>query len=152
MSPPSRLPASGPGRPTPADHRRRSRRCWNLRVCGPSGIGKSHLCEALTPRPRLSHSAILERVRRRVADKRVLILIKAFLKAGIMPAGGQIRDTVTGTPQGGILSPLIANIALSVLDEHFCAKWDAHGDSSARYRHRKRGGATVRCVRYADTL
>ena len=75
----------------------------------------------------LSHSAILDRVRRRVGDKRVLALVKAFLKAGIMSADGQVRDSVTGTPQGGIASPLLANIALSALDEHFCAKWDAHG-------------------------
>ena len=98
----------------------------------------------------MSHSAILDRVRRRVGDKRVLALIKAFLKAGIMSSGGQVRDSITGTPQGGIASPLLANIALSALDEHFCAKWDAHGDSSARYRHRKRGGATHRIIRYAD--
>ena len=98
----------------------------------------------------MAHSAILDRVRRRVGDKRVLALIKAFLKAGIMSSGGQVRDSITGTPQGGIASPLLANIALSALDEHFCAKWDAYGDSSARYRHRKRGGATHRIIRYAD--
>jgi len=44
-------------------------------------------------------------VRRRVGDKRVLALIKAFLKAGIMSEGGQVRDSVTGTPQGGIATP-----------------------------------------------
>ena len=52
----------------------------------------------------LAHCAILERVRRRVGDKRVLALIKAFLKAGIMSEGGQVRDSVTGTPQGGLCS------------------------------------------------
>jgi RNA-directed DNA polymerase len=36
------------------------------------------------------------------------------------------------------------------LDEHFCAKWDAHGTDSRRYVHRQRGGATYRIVRYAD--
>jgi hypothetical protein len=36
------------------------------------------------------------------------------------------------------------------LDEHFCAKWDAHGTDTRRYKHRKRGGATYRIVRYAD--
>jgi RNA-directed DNA polymerase len=98
----------------------------------------------------LSHCAILEQVRRRVGDKRVLALIKAFLHAGIMAEGGQVRTSITGTPQGGILSPLLANIALSVLDEHFCAKWDAHGPEWRRRAHRKRGGATYRIVRYAD--
>jgi RNA-directed DNA polymerase len=49
----------------------------------------------------LSRSAILDQVRRRVGDKRVLALIKAFLAAGIMPeAGQQVKGTLTGTPQG----------------------------------------------------
>jgi RNA-directed DNA polymerase len=52
----------------------------------------------------LSHCAILDRVRRRVGDKRVLALIKSFLKAGIMSTGGQVRDSVTGTPQGALCS------------------------------------------------
>jgi RNA-directed DNA polymerase len=39
---------------------------------------------------------------------------------------------------------------LSVLDEHFCAKWDAHGGDWRRAAHRKNGGATYRIVRYAD--
>ena len=86
----------------------------------------------------------------RIVDKRVLALIKAFLKAGIMSGDGTVRESDTGTPQGGILSPLLANIALSVLDAHFCAKWDAHRTSRRRDAHRKRGGATYRIVRYAD--
>ena len=98
----------------------------------------------------IGHSALLDRVRRRIGDKRVLALVKAFLKAGIMSADGAIRDTNTGTPQGGIASPLLANIALSALDEHFCAQWDAHGSGGRRTAHRKRGGATYRIVRYAD--
>ena len=53
----------------------------------------------------LAHSAVMDRVRRRIADKRVLTLIKAFLTAGIMSADGQVRDSTTGTPQGGILTP-----------------------------------------------
>jgi RNA-directed DNA polymerase len=98
----------------------------------------------------IAHSTLLERMRRRIGDKRVLALVKAFLKAGIMSADGKTRDTNTGTPQGGIASPLLANIALSALDEHFCAKWDAHGNSGKRTAHRRRGGATYRIVRYAD--
>lgn len=97
----------------------------------------------------LSHSAILDRMRRRVGDKRVLALVKSFLKAGIMAEAGQVRGTASGTPQGGIASPLLANIALSVLDEHFCAK-DDYGTRWQREKHRKRGGAYYRIVRYAD--
>ena len=52
----------------------------------------------------LAHSAILERMGRRVGDKRVLALVEAFLKAGIMSEGGQVRDATTGTPQGGLCS------------------------------------------------
>ncbi|RDI45326.1 group II intron reverse transcriptase/maturase [Nocardia mexicana] len=98
----------------------------------------------------LAHSAIMERVRTRIADKRVLALIKAFLKAGIMSGDGTVRNSDTGTPQGGILSPLLANIALTVLDAHFVAKWEAHTTPYQREAHRKRGGATYRIVRYAD--
>ncbi|MGH7511233.1 MAG: reverse transcriptase domain-containing protein [Gemmatimonadales bacterium] len=50
----------------------------------------------------ISHSALLTRVRRRVADKRVLALVKAFLKAGIMSVDGAVRDSDSGTPQGGL--------------------------------------------------
>ena len=67
----------------------------------------------------------MDRVRRRVGDKRVLALVKAFLKAGILGEDGYLRNTSTGTPQGGIMSPLLANIALSVLDDHFAEPWQA---------------------------
>jgi RNA-directed DNA polymerase len=92
----------------------------------------------------------LDRVRRRIGDKRVLRLVKAFLKAGVLSESAAVRDTNTGTPQGGILSPLLANIALSALDDHFATAWAAMGDSSARHRRRRKGLATYRLVRYAD--
>jgi len=98
----------------------------------------------------IDHTALMGRVRHRIGDKRVLGLVKAFLKAGVLSEDGTERDTVTGTPQGGILSPLLANIALSGLDEHFAAAWEAMGDSSARHRRRRKGLATYRLVRYAD--
>jgi RNA-directed DNA polymerase len=53
---------------------------------------------------RIDHTALLRRVRGRVGDKRVLRLIKAFLKAGIMTEHGDLEDSLTGTPQGGILT------------------------------------------------
>ena len=73
----------------------------------------------------IAHPALMDRLRRRVGDKRVLALVKAFLKAGILSEDGVTRETATGTPQGGILSPLLANIALSVLDDHFAEAWRA---------------------------
>jgi RNA-directed DNA polymerase len=60
----------------------------------------------------------MDRVRARVGDKRVLALVKAFLKAGILGEDRVLRDTDAGTPQGSILSPLLSNVALPVLDEH----------------------------------
>jgi RNA-directed DNA polymerase len=67
----------------------------------------------------IEHTPLLERVRHRIKDKRVLGLVRAFLKSGVMTTSGVFEDTLTGTPQGGILSPLLANIALSTLDDHF---------------------------------
>ncbi len=83
-------------------------------------------------------------VRRRVGDKRVLGWIKAFLKAGILAEDGLFRKTLTGTPQGGILSPLLANIALSILDKHFAARWAKLGPYWTRSKHRQAGGVVMR--------
>ena len=99
----------------------------------------------------IDHRALMSRVRDRIGDRRVLALVAAFLRAGILGEDGIERDTATGTPQGGILSPLLANIALSVLDDHFVAAWAAMGgNSGARQQRRLKGGATYRLVRYAD--
>ena len=95
-------------------------------------------------------TALMGRVRERVGDKRILALIRGFLKAGVLSEDGVSRRTLTGTPQGGILSPLLANIALSVLDWHFQRKWDALGPDWKRAKHRRRGGAVMKMIRYAD--
>jgi RNA-directed DNA polymerase len=93
---------------------------------------------------------LMEQVRRRVTDKRVLALIRKFLAAGVMSELGTVAATPSGTPQGAILSPLLANVALSVLDRHFEEAWQAHNGPGGRWRHRARGHATYRLVRYAD--
>jgi len=99
----------------------------------------------------IDHAALMDRVRHRVKDKRVLRLVKAFLKAGVLTELGENRDTHTGTPQGGILSPLLSNIALSVLDEHLQGQWRQQmGTESRRARRRRKGLGTWRLVRYAD--
>jgi RNA-directed DNA polymerase len=97
----------------------------------------------------IGHAALMDRIRARVADKRVLALVKAFLKAGLLTEAGQRQDSDTGTPQGGILSPLLANIALSVLDEHFQAQWNRWSDSERKARRRE-GLGTWKIIRYAD--
>jgi RNA-directed DNA polymerase len=98
----------------------------------------------------IDHAALMCRVRHRGRDRRVIALVKAFLKAGVLTEDGTERDSVTGTPQGGILSPMLANIALSVLDDHFDEAWRAMGNSHGRERRRRSGQATYRLVRYAD--
>jgi RNA-directed DNA polymerase len=101
----------------------------------------------------LAHCAVMDRVRARVKDKRVLALVKAFLKAGVLTELGEHQDTWTGTPQGGILSPLIFNVAISALDEHLYRPWKPGGTMTAdhqRARRRAKGLPNWRTVRYAD--
>ena len=98
----------------------------------------------------IDHRALMGRVRARIGDKRVLGLVGAFLGAGVLSEDGANRETITGTPQGGILSPLLANIALSVLDEHFARKWEALGPAWKRAKRRRSGTPAFRLVRYAD--
>jgi len=99
----------------------------------------------------ISHTALMGRVRRRIGDKRVLALVKAFLKAGILGEDQVERDSSTGCPQGGILSPLLSNVALSVLDEYIARA--AGGTASKpwqRSKRRQQGLPNYRLVRYAD--
>lgn len=99
----------------------------------------------------IDHEALMDRVRRRIADRRVLALVKAFLKAGILTETGRQQGTLTGTPQGGILSPLLANIALNALDQQFAEDWQGLMSTVTRRRIRRRKGlGTWRLVRYAD--
>jgi hypothetical protein len=53
-----------------------------------------------------------------LGDNRVLALVKAFFKADILTEDAGLEGSTAGTPQGGILSPLLANVALSMLDDH----------------------------------
>ena len=67
----------------------------------------------------LSHESIIRELSNEVADGNILRLVEKFLRAGIME-GGQLRRMHIGTPQGGVASPLLANIALNMLD------WELH--------------------------
>ena len=78
----------------------------------------------------IPHSGLMSAVEERISDRRLLALLRAFLRAGVMESGS-VRREVTGTPQGGPLSPLLCNVYLHRLDR----AWR---------------GAYGRLVRYAD--
>ena len=99
----------------------------------------------------ISHTALMDRLRVRIKDKRVCALVKAFLKSGVFTELGDREDTLTGTPQGGILSPLLANIALSALDDHFARQWHQEmGTSRQRANRKAKSLGSWRLIRYAD--
>lgn len=99
----------------------------------------------------ISHTALMDRLRARIKDKRVCALVKAFLKSGVLTELGDREESLTGTPQGGILSPLLANIALSALDDHFDRQWHQQMGTDGQRRKRKSNGqGNWRLIRYAD--
>jgi group II intron reverse transcriptase/maturase len=94
----------------------------------------------------ISHKAILGAVREKVMDNKFLNLLQLFLKAGVM-VDGKLLPTVKGVPQGGVVSPLLANIVLNKLD------WFLH--EKAKYGKgtqwaRRRDEPNLRFSRYAD--
>jgi len=77
--------------------------------------------------------------------------VKAFLKAGVLTEDGTFADTSAGSPQGSILSPLLSNVALSVLDEFIAQGPGGPGASPyERAKRRRQGLPNYRLCRYAD--
>jgi RNA-directed DNA polymerase len=99
----------------------------------------------------ISHTALMDRLRVRIKDKRVCGLVRAFLKSGILNELGDREESLTGTPQGGILSPLLANIALSALDDYFDRqRRQEMGNDRQRAKRRRHGQGNWKLIRYAD--
>ncbi len=80
----------------------------------------------------LNHERIIQGVNRKISDGRILVLIKQFLTAGVMQDGA-VMETEVGSPQGGVISPLLANIYLDEFDQ-------------------KMKALNIRIVRYADDI
>ncbi len=99
----------------------------------------------------VDHQILMGLVAERITDRKVLRLVRAFLRAGIVEQHGGFVDSLTGTPQGGVASPLLANIYLSVLDRHFARIWQRDMSPPWRRQQRRRKGLpNYRLVRYAD--
>jgi RNA-directed DNA polymerase len=97
---------------------------------------------------RVNHRILLRLIRQRIEDHRIVSLIGAFLKAGVME-GALFQETPTGTPQGGILSPLLANIYLHQLDLWWWEKYGGLSRNEKRIRRNAKQGNAV-LTRYAD--
>jgi group II intron reverse transcriptase/maturase len=96
----------------------------------------------------IDHGLLLQRIKMKVKDKKVLALIKAFLKAGVLKEG-IIHYPVSGSPQGGVISPLLANIYLDILDDYYHNRFHFLSPSGRRYRLSK-GRPMMILHRYAD--
>jgi RNA-directed DNA polymerase len=86
---------------------------------------------------RIPHKRLLSMVGAKIADPNILRLINKWLKCGVMEESG-LKRTDTGTPQGGVISPLLANIYLNELDKWWEEKYRLNGN--------------VQIIRYADDL
>src|SRR6202167_3917755 len=94
---------------------------------------------------RVNHDKLMGQIAKRVEDKRLLKLIRAFLNAGVME-NGLVSPSVAGTPQGGPLSPLLSNLVLDELDrelEHRGHRFVRYADDCNIYVHSERAGQRV---------
>jgi RNA-directed DNA polymerase len=95
--------------------------CWR----GRRWVAETDIASCFTAIP---HQKLMQAVQERVCDQAVLKLLRVMLRAGVME-DGQVRRPVTGTPQGGVVSPLMCNVYLHRLDR----AWDGHDGVLARF-------------------
>jgi group II intron reverse transcriptase/maturase len=96
----------------------------------------------------IPHRRLIKAVKKRVADRNIRDLLWKFLRAGVMYRG-EVQETMTGTPQGGIVSPLLANIYLHELDRYMESNY-LKLPEHRRSARRKQGKSNFLYVRYAD--
>ena len=96
----------------------------------------------------IPHRRLIKAVKRRVADRDIRDLLWKFLRAGVMYQE-EVQETITGTPQGGMVSPLLANIYLDQLDKYMESEYLSlsEAERAKRRRHRQ---SNFLYVRYAD--
>jgi RNA-directed DNA polymerase len=96
----------------------------------------------------INHRKLMKLLGHRIADEKLLDLIWQFLRAGVMERK-LFRDTKLGTPQGGIISPLLANVYLHELDQFMVAR-TLNVSQQDKKRRRRQGLGNLTYVRYAD--
>jgi RNA-directed DNA polymerase len=93
------------------------RRIWRQLKAGSTWVVDADIADFFGT---LAHSTLVDLVAERVADGKVLRLLRQFLEAGVL-RDGQVEPTLTGVPQGGVASPLLSNVYLHVFDEKMAA-------------------------------
>jgi len=96
----------------------------------------------------IPHRRLIKAIKKRIADRDIRDLLWKFLRAGVMYQG-DFHETLTGTPQGGIVSPLLANIYLHQLDKYMESKY-LNLTKHQREGRRQQGMGNYLYVRYAD--
>jgi RNA-directed DNA polymerase len=96
----------------------------------------------------IPHRRLIKAIKKRVADRNTRDLIWKFLRAGVMYKGA-LTETLTGTPQGGIISPLLANIYLHEMDKYMESNY-LNISKLERNKRRKAGKGNYLYTRYAD--
>jgi len=118
-------------------------RCRHAMLCGFTWVIEGDVKACFDE---ISHKAILGAVREKVMDNKFLDLLQLFLKSGVM-VDEKLLPTVKGVPQGGVVSPLLANIVLNKLD-WFLHRQSKQGNDSQRAS--RRDEPNLRFARYAD--